>query len=59
MLVELSSVEVLVANLALDHHLGALAFDMLIQLSPGHVLEVFVIADVTAELWAVSNSVLL
>lgn len=56
---ELSSVVVLVADLALHHDLGTLFLDVLEQFLPGHVLEVFVVADVAPELRTVHDGMLL
>lgn len=59
MLRELSSVVVTVADLALNHDFRALALDMLKQFCPCHVLEFFLVANVTAEFGAVEDGVLL
>lgn len=56
---ELSSVELPLADLALYDDLGALSFDVLEQLSPGHVLVVLVIANIAAKLRALVHRVLL
>jgi len=58
-LLEFGSVEVLVAHLALDHHLWALLLNMLEKLSTGHVLEIFVVTNVAAKLGAVVDGVVL
>ena len=52
-------IEVLIANLALDHHLGALALDMLEKLGTGHVLKIFMVTNVTAKLRAIIHCMLL
>lgn len=57
--VEFCSVEVFVTDLALDHDLRTLSFDVLEQFSSSQVLEVLVIADVATELWAVVHGMLL
>lgn len=56
---ELCSVEITVAYLALDHYFWTVSFDVLEQLSPCHVLEVFMVTDVTSEFGAITNCVLL
>ena len=56
---EVPPIEVLVTNLALDHHLWALALDMLEKLGTGHVLEIFMVTNVTAKLRAIIHRVLL
>ena len=43
------SAEVAFANLTLHDNFWAISLDMLEQLGPSHVLEVFMVADVAAE----------
>ena len=56
---KLLSVEVLVADLTLDHDLGALSLDVLEKLLSGHVLVLLLVADVTTKFGAVVHRVLL
>jgi hypothetical protein len=56
---ELCSIEILYTGLALHHNLRAFSLDMLKQLRSRHVLELFLITDVTAELWALIHGMLL
>jgi len=46
---ELSSGVLFVANLAHDWHLWAVSLDMVVELSPSHVLEFFSVANVAPE----------
>ena len=52
MLREFTSLELLGAYLALDTHFWACSLDVLSQLTPRQVLELFDVADVTAKLRA-------
>ena len=56
---EFYSVKVLHTGLALDHYLRTFSFNVLKQLSPCHVLKVFVIANVAAKLRALIHCMLL
>lgn len=56
---EVASVELLIAELALDHDFRALTLDVLEQLSTGHVLELLLVADVAPELGTLVHGVLL
>ena len=57
--IEFCSVEVLVTDLALDHDLRTLSFDVLEEFTSCEVLEVLMVADITAELGAVIHGMLL
>ena len=56
---KLTSVKVFTADLTLDHNFRAVSLNMHEKLLPGHMLKVFMIANVTAEFWAIIDGVLL
>ena len=56
---EFGTIKVSNAGLALDHNFRAFSLDMLKQLSPCHMLKVFVIAYVAAEFGALIHGMLL
>ena len=56
---KLTSAELFTAYLTLDHNFRAVSLNMHEKLLPGHMLKVFMIANVTAEFWAIIDGVLL
>lgn len=56
---EISSVKIFDTNLALHHYFRAFKLNMLKQLSPRHVLKIFMVAYIAPELRALIHSMLL